>query len=110
MVVICNDPERRKPAKTLSEEETAELIERLGGAEALKKSFADFRAVTNRLLQDRSVLIEQYPNKWVLMSKDGPLAFGDTFEEVREYARANGLSNPHVVIEYLDPDPPLMIL
>ena len=110
MVVICNNPERRKPAKTLSAEETAELIERLGGAEALKKSFADFREVTNRFLQDKKVLIEQYPNKWVLMGKDGPLALGDTFEEVREYARANGLGNPHVVIEYLDPDPPLMIL
>ena len=110
MVVICNDPEGPKLARIPSEEEKAELIERLGGAEAIRQSLAEFGEVMDRLLQDRKVLIEQYPNKWVLMSKDGPLAFGDTFEEVREYARANGLGNPHVVIEYLDPDPPLMIL
>jgi len=110
MVVTCNDPERRKPAKSLSEAEKEELIERLGGAEAIRQSLAEFREVNRRMDRERTTLTVKHPNKWVLMGKDGPLAFGDTFEEVREYARANGLGNPHVVIEYLDTDPPTMIL
>ena len=110
MVVICKDPEHRKPAKSLTAEEKAELIERLGGAEALKKSFADFREVTNRFDQDRKALIEQYPNKWAIVGKDGLIAAVDTLQEAGAFARANGLKNPHFVIEYLDPDPPLLIL
>ena len=110
MAAISNDPEHRKPARTLSEEEKAELIERLGGAEALKQSFADFRAVTNRFRRDEKVLIEQYPHKWAIVGKDGLIAAVDSLEEAGNFARANGLKNPHFVIEYLDPDPPLLVL
>lgn len=110
MVVISNDPQRLKQANSLSEDEKKELIDRLGGAEAIRQSLAEFREVNRRMDRERTTLTVKHPNKWVLMSKDGPLAFGDTFEEVREYARAKGVSNPHVVVEYLDPDPPLMIL
>ena len=110
MVVILNNPERRKPARSLSKEEEEELIERLGGIEAIRQSLADFREVTNRFLQDEKVLIEQYPNKWAIVGKDGLIAAVDSLEEAGEYARANGLKNPHFVIEYLDPDPPLLVL
>lgn len=110
MVVICNDPEGLKPARIPSEEETAELIERLGGAEALKKSFADFRAVTNRFLHDKKVLIEQYPNKWAIVGKDGLIAALDTRSEAGEYARAKDLKSSQFVVVYLEPNPPALIL
>lgn len=110
MVVICNDPEHRKTAKSLSKEEEAELIERMGGAEALKKSFADFREVTNRFEQDRKVLIEQHPNKWAIVGKDGLIAALDTRSEAGEYARSKALETSHFIIQYLDPDPPALIL
>ena len=110
MVVICNNPERIKPARRLSEEEKEELIERLGGAEAIRQSLADFREVKNRFLQDEKVLIEQYPNKWAIVGKDGLIADLDSLEEAAAFAKAKGLKNPHFVIEYLDPDPPLLVL
>ena len=110
MVVIGNDPEGRKPAKSLSEEETAELIERLGGAEALKKSFADFREVTDRYLQDKKVLVEQHPNKWAIVDKDGLVAALDTRSEAGKYARANGLKSSQFMIVYLEQNPPALIL
>ena len=110
MVVICNDPEHRKPPKSLSEEEKEELIERLGGAEALKKSFADAREVSTRFRQDWKVLIEQYPNKWVIVGKDGLIAAVDSPEEARDIARKNDLESSQFMIQYLDPDPPKLIL
>ena len=110
MVVISNKPEHREPAKSFSEEEKAALIERLGGAEAVKKSFADFQEVTDRFRQDEKALIEQYPNKWAIVGKDGLIAVVDTLQEAGALARAKGLKNPHFVIEYLDPDPMPLIL
>ena len=110
MVVICKDPEHRKPAKSLSAEEKAELIERLGGAEAVKKSFADFQEVTDRFRQDEKALIEQYPNKWAIVGKDGLIAAVDTREEAGAFARKNGLKTSQFMIQYLNPDPPALIL
>ena len=110
MVVICKDPEHRKPAKSLSAEEKAELIERLGGAEALKQSFADFREVTDRFQRDEKVLIEQYPNKWVIVGKDGLIVAVDTLEEAGAFAKKNELETSKFMFQYLDPDPPALIL
>ena len=110
MVVICKDPKYREPDKRLSEEEKAKLIERLGGAEALKQSSLDFQQVSARLQQERKSLLQKYPRKWVLMSKDGLLAVGDTYDEVRNFAESKGLRRPKVIAEYLDPNPPPLIL
>ncbi len=110
MVVISNNPEHRKPPRQLSKEEEEALIERLGGIEALKKSFADFREVTNRFDQDRKVLIKQHPNKWAIVGKDGLIVAVDTLEEARAFARKGDLRTSQFMIQYLDPDPPKLIL
>ena len=87
-----------------------EIIELLGGAEALKQSSLDFQQVDDRLRQEKKALVQKYPRKWVLMSKDGVLAIGDTSEEVRNFAESKGLRNPKMIVAYLDPDPPALIL
>jgi hypothetical protein len=87
-----------------------EIIELLGGAEALKKSSLDFQRVTERFWQEREALVQKYPRKWVLVSKDGVLTVGDTFDQVWEFALSKGLRRPQVLTEYLDPDPPALIL
>jgi hypothetical protein len=110
MVVTCNDPEHRKPAKSLTGAEKEELIERLGGKAALKKSFADFREVTNRARRDQKGLAAQYPNKWAIVGKDGLIAVLNTRSEAGEHARSEGLETAQFIIEYLDPDPPALIL
>ena len=110
MVVISNNPDHQEPPRQLSKEEEEELIERLGGAEAIRQSLADFREVTDRFRRDEKGLIDQYPNKWAVVGKDGLIAAFDSLEEAGAFARANGLQNPHFVIEYLDPDPPLLVL
>ena len=110
MVVISNNPEHQEPPRQLSKEEEEALIERLGGIEALKKSFADFREVTNRFGQDRKVLVKQHPNKWAIVSKDGLIVALDTLEEAAAFARKSNLESSQFIIQYLDPDPPTLIL
>ena len=87
-----------------------EMIELMGGAEALRKSSFDFEHVTERFRQERKTLVQKYPHKWVLVSRDGVLAVGDTSEEVRSFAESRGLINPQVIVEYLNPNPPALIL
>ena len=110
MVVISNNPEHQEPPRQLSKEEEEALIERLGGAEALKKSFADAREVSNRFREDWKVLIEQYPNKWVIVGKGGLIAAVDSPEEARDFAKKNDLESSQFMIQYLDPDPLKLIL
>ena len=57
----------------------------MGGEEALKQSFADFREVTDRFQRDEKVLIEQYPNKWVIVGKDGLIVAVDTLGRSRGF-------------------------
>ena len=91
----------------LSKEEVIELI---GGLDAVNKAFDDFREVTARLDKDRKALSRKYPHKWVVVGKDGLLSVEDSLEEVSKFTETNRVKHPHFAIEYLDPDPPVMIL
>ena len=43
----------------------------------------EFREANKRLAAEYKVLLDEYPDKWVAMSKDGVVATGDSIEEVR---------------------------
>ncbi len=87
-----------------------QIIERMGGLEAILKAMSDYQQVLERMDLEQDVLVQKYPHKWIVMGRDGFLAAKDTLIEAREFAKGNGLKNPDVLFRYLDPDPPALIL
>ena len=87
-----------------------ELLAHLGGAESLRDDPNDFRKAVNRLRTEREVLIEQHPERWVSMGKDGVVSIGDSIEEVVSATEAKGVSTADVIVEYLDPNPETLML
>ena len=87
-----------------------EIVERLGGREAVVQSMETLESVHRRFEAERSVLLEEYPYKWAIIGEEGLLAVRDTFQETREYVRDYNLKNPGFLVKYLDPNPPVLIL
>lgn len=91
-------------------DEFEEMLAELGGVEALRDDPNDFRKAVNRLWIERDALIEKHPNRWVSMGKEGVVSIGDSIEEVVSATETKGISTADVVVEYLDPDPEMLIL
>ena len=92
------------------EDDFEELITQLGGIETLQDDPNDFRKAVNRLWDERDLLIDKHPNKWISMSKDGVVSIGDSIEEVVSATETKGVNTSDVVVEYLDPNPETLIL
>ena len=97
-------------SSNIDQAEADKTIAILGGKEAILDSLARFDEVLDRFDQEEAALTEQYPHKWVAVSKNGIEEVGDSIEEVLDACRSRGLTNPDVVVRYLDPDPPVLIL
>jgi hypothetical protein len=96
---------------TLPDQYDAEqIIEYMGGQEAIFKAMSDYQQVLERMDHEQDVLVRKYPNKWVVMGQEGFLVATDTLIEARKFAEENGLKNPDILFRYLDPDPPALIL
>lgn len=86
------------------------MIEEMGGARRLIDDLAEFRQLRIRMSEEHTALIEQYPDRWVAVGLDGLLAVGDSEDEVFEKIDGKGIPRSDVVVEYLDTDPPVLIL
>ena len=93
-----------------SEDDFEEMLAQLGGVRALRDDPNDFREAVNRLWDERDLLIENHPNKWIAMSKGVVVSVGDSIEEVVSATEAKGVSTADVIVEYLDPNPETLIL
>ena len=60
--------------------------------------------------EEHAGLIEQYPDRWVAVGLDGLLTVGDTEDEVFKVIDEKGIPRSDVVVEFLDTDPPMLIL
>ena len=87
-----------------------EVIEGLGGAKVLMDEMDEYHEIVARMRKERPSLVERYPDKWVAMGQKGVLAIGDSMDEVLREVEARGLNGADVVIDFLDTDPPLLIL
>ena len=94
----------------MDETGAAQIIEQMGGREAVLKELDDFREVVRRMELERAALTGQYPDRWVAVSRDGLLAVGDTLEEICGFAKAKGLNSSDFLVAYLESDPPALIL
>ena len=93
-----------------SADDFEEILAQLGGVQALRDDPNDFRKAVQRLWNERDLLIERYPNKWVSMGKDGVVSIGESIEEVVSATEAKGVSTADVIVELLDPEPEALIL
>ena len=87
-----------------------ELVEGMGGPEAIIASIREYGLIVERMWAERAALTEAHPNRWVAMGKDGVVSIGDSIDAVVEDAAAKGLKGSDLVIEFLDTDPPVLIL
>ena len=97
--------------KQLMDEEYArEVILGDGGVEVFIREMEEFHDAVTRLWDEFDTLMEKYPDKWVVMGKDGLLAACDSRKEVLsaiEPVRARGDA---YIVEFLDTDPEPLVL
>ena len=86
------------------------IIDELGGAKALMKKMDEYQETVRRMGKERAHLATEYPDKWVAMGREGLLAAGDSMDQVLEQLEAQGVDGVDVVIEFMNTDPPLLIL
>ena len=96
--------------KLMDEEYAREVIFGDGGVEVFLREMEEFHDAVTRLWDEYDTLMEKYPDKWVVMGKDGVLAVCDSRKEVLsaiEPARARGDA---YVVEFLDTNPESLVL
>ena len=86
------------------------LVESMGGAQKIVDEMREYEKIADRMLSEWDSLMEKYPDKWVAMGKEGLVSVGDSMEEVIEDVESQGVPEKDVVIEFLDTDPPILIL
>ena len=68
------------------------------------------KKVTSRFWDEREQLTERYPRKWIAIGEDGVHVLGDSLDETLAELREQGHGDYAVVLEYLDPNPPILLL
>ena len=86
------------------------MIEAEGGFDTLRDRMAEFRSAAARMRRERQSLMNDHPNKWVAMGQGGVLAIGHSFDSVLEELDSRGESESEFVIDFLNTDPPTLIL
>ena len=86
------------------------VIDESGGSDALIDDLAEFRELRARIANEHSRLMGEYPDMWIAMVKDGVVAAGATRGEVLEAVDRTGIARSDTVVEFIDTDPPLLIL
>ena len=94
----------------MDEHTVKQIIDELGGAKALMKEMDEYQETVLRTTQERPHLAADFPHKWVAMGREGLLAAGDSMDQVLGQLEAQGVDGSDVVIEFMDTDPPPLIL
>ena len=97
-------------SKTRTLDEALAMIDEMGGARVLISDLEEFERLQVRMTEEYDLLLEKHPDRWVAMGMDGLLAEGDSEEDVYQAVVNQGLHRSDVVVEYLDTDPPVLIL
>ena len=87
-----------------------EMIEDLGGLEAIRQRCEEFRQAIDFFASQKDVLVAQHPYKWVAVTTDKAVVIGDSLEDVLAKAEREGVRNSDMVVRHLDPNPPALFL
>ena len=82
----------------------------LDEAARISKEIAEHQAMYQKLHAEAEGLEHQHPHHWAGMNSDLHLTLADSLEELLEKLRPDGDKQRIVAVEYLDPDPPELIL
>ena len=94
----------------MDEHDVKQMISDLGGAKALMHEMDEYQGIILRMRKERPRLASIHPDKWVAMGREGLLAVGDSADQVLAQVEAKGVRGGDVVIEFMDTDPPVLIL
>ena len=102
-------------ASTTSEKEqllddACAAIEEMGGVGALLDDLTEFHDLAARMKKEYPCLIAKYPDKWVAMGRDGVQAVADSRDGVLNAIKSRGLCSDDFVIEFLETNPPVLIV
>jgi hypothetical protein len=97
-------------SKTRTLDEALAMIDEMGGARVLISDLEEFERLQVRMTEEYDLLLEKHPDRWVAMGMDGLLAVGDSEEDVYQAVVNQGMRRSDVVVEFLDTDPPVLIL
>ena len=91
-------------------ESLRETFDQLGGGTAVAGRTSAFRKANARLWEDHSVLMEKYLGQWVAVGADGLIDHSESAEDLVEVVEGRGFDASGYVLQFLDPDPPSLIL
>lgn len=97
----------------LDREELREFVDSRGGVYDFVSELIEFQELCARLGRERTNLMDKFPDRWVVMDKDGKVIVGGTggsLEDLLKEAETQGLKRGDLAIEFLDTDPPDLIL
>ena len=97
-------------SKTSTLDEALAMIDEMGGARVLIDDLEEFERLQVRMTEEYDLLLEKHPDRWVAMGMDGLLAVGDSEEDVYQAVVNQGMRRSDVLVEFLDTDPPVLIL
>ena len=86
------------------------IMEELGGPRVMAERMRTFHRCVERMNDERDTLLHTYPDKWVAMSEDGVVAIADDLKGVLAEVDGKGIDRTEVFTEFLDTDPPELIL
>ena len=97
--------------KQLMDEDYArEVILGDGGVEVFLREMQEFHDTVTRLWDEYDTLMEKYPDRWVVMGKDGVLAVCDSRKEVFSAVDPIRARGDAFIVEFLDTDPEPLVL
>ena len=82
----------------------------MGGVRSLIDDLSEARQLRIRMSKEHAGLIEQFPDRWVAVGLGGLIAVGDSEDEIFGVLNEKGIPRSDVVVEFLDTDPPVLIL
>ena len=91
-------------------DEACAMIEEMGGVGVLIDDLEMSRKLYVRMANEHASLIKKYPDKWVAMGEGGVVAAGDSKDEALDAIEHRGIRRLDAVVEFMDTDPPVLIL
>ena len=91
-------------------DEACAMIEDMGGVGAFIEDLTEFHELHASMNTQRPCLVEKYPDKWVALGMDGVLAVEDSEEKAIQAAESQGVCGSDILVEFMDTDPPMLIL
>ena len=91
-------------------DESLEIIEELGGVKSIREGLAEMDTAWRRMDRESETLLKLYPDKWVVMSKDGVVAVGDSLEGVFNKVDTLGLCRNSINVKFIATHPRTLIL